>query len=218
MNKTISAAVLGCVAISLAGAARADIGIAARVSTLGYGAELSYGFNKYFSLGVTANAVDADGTETVDNIEYNYTLDFSTYGALLHWHVFGGQFHITAGAFANDNELALDSAPPAGTLVGSYTTTGGESLAGTVTFSGTAPYLGIGWGNRPEGSFGMTLDIGAVYQGSPSITLSGSCGSAPGCNQSTLDAAVVTERQQAEEDISDFKWWPVVALGLYYRF
>jgi hypothetical protein len=216
MKKT--AVMLGCVAALGANVAAADIGIAARVSTLGYGAELSYGFSKYFSLGVTANAVDDEGTETIDNIDYNYNLDFSTYGALLHWHVFGGHFHITAGAFNNDNEVGVTAAPPAGTNIGGYTTTGGESLAGAVTFSGTAPYIGIGWGNRPEGSFGLTFDVGAVYQGSPSLSLSGSCGGAPGCNQATLDAAVATERQQAEEDLSDFKWWPVVSLGLYYRF
>lgn len=69
-------------------------------------------------------------------------------------------------------------------------------------------------GNRPNGNFGLTVDIGALYQGSPKLSLSATGALSDPNLASNLEA----ERASAESDLSKFKWYPVLSLGLYYRF
>ena len=79
------------------------------------------------------------------------------------------------------------------------------------TFNKNAPYIGIGWGGAPGGRFGFTFDLGAMYVGAPKVSLS---------TTSTFVSAadLVAERQQVENDFRNFRWFPLVALGVYARF
>jgi hypothetical protein len=192
-----------------AGAVSADIGVDVRVGTLGTGVMLSKGFGESFSVGLALNTFDHSLDKSVDSIDYDFDLDFKTVGILANWHPFSGSFRLTAGVYQNDNEMGLSASLPAGEDVGGYTTTGSETLAGKLSFASSATYLGIGWGSQPTSSFGMNFDIGALYQGSPELKLTGT--GIPAGN-------VETERQQAEDDLKSFKWYPVISAGLYFRF
>lgn len=210
MKKKIAAVALGSALCVAAGAASADIGVDVRVGTLGTGVMLSKGFGESFSVGLALNTYKHSLDKGVDSIDYDLDLDLKTVGVLGNWHPFSGSFRLTAGVYQNDNEVGLSSTLPAGENVGGYTTTGGETLAGTLSFAGQATYLGIGWGSQPSGNFGMTFDIGALYQGSPELKLTGT-GGIPAAN-------LETERQQAEDDLKSFQWYPVISAGLYFRF
>ncbi len=61
----------------------------------------------------------------------------------------------------------------------------------------------------------MNLDLGVLWQGDPQVTLEvdGILGQDPGF-QDVLE----TERQALEDDMSDFKAWPVISLGFVYKF
>jgi hypothetical protein len=209
-------AMRGILAAALAtatGVAAADVGLTPRVSTLGYGVELSFGVTDNLSIGIASNRYDRSESETVDGISYDFEPELKTLGLLANWHPFGGTFRVTAGAYSNDTEFSLTGKFTAGTsyTVGdnTYVATGTERLNGTLSFDSTAPYIGIGWGGRPGSHFGFSADIGALYQGSPKLKLSGTGFSA---------ADIEQERQQAEDDLQSFKWYPVFAVGLYFRF
>lgn len=210
MNRKIVAMAVGSVLGMAAGAASADIGVDVRVGTLGTGVMLSKGFGESFSVGLALNTYKHSMDESVDGIDYDFDLDFKTVGLLANWHPFSGTFRLTAGVYQNDNEMGLSATLPAGKDVGGYITTGGETLAGKLSFASSATYLGIGWGSQPSGNFGMTFDIGALYQGSPELKLTGT----GGFSVAELEA----ERQQAEDDLKEFKWYPVISAGLYFRF
>jgi hypothetical protein len=102
----------------------------------------------------------------------------------------------------NNNELKLTGKPSAGstyTINGvTYTAAQVGTLTGTLTFNKTAPYLGLGWGNRPGSKLGLSADIGALYQGSPKLSLSAT-GSVAG-----LSSNLEQERKSAEEDLGSF--------------
>ena len=115
-------------------------------------------------------------------------------------------------------ESDLSSTVGAGTVIGNTPVGTTTSLNANVSWSDDfAPYLGIGWGNAAEVSegdsfgIGFSLDVGAFYQGNPDVVITESSG--------TVSAAdLAAEAAQIEDDISDFKFFPVVTLGINIRF
>jgi len=198
--------------------ARADIGLNAKAGTLGAGVELSKSFSEKFNVSLGFNAYDLKTTDSSSDIDYDFNFDLQSVALLGHYHPFSGIFRLTAGALYNKNELKLTGKPSAGSTYSingvSYTAAQVGTLTGTLTFNSTAPYFGLGWGNRPGGTLGLSADIGVLYQGSPKLALSAT----GALSDPTLAADLERERQSAESDLSDFKWYPVVSLGLYYRF
>ena len=213
--------ILSCIAFVSAlsmTVARADIGLNVKAGTLGAGVELSKSFGEKFSIGLGFNAYDFKTTDSSSDIDYDFNFDLQSVALLGHYHPFSGIFRLTAGALYNNNELKLTGKPTAGSTYsingGSYSASAVGTLTGTLTFNSLAPYIGLGWGNRPGGKLGLSADIGLLHQGSPKLALS-----ATGALSDPLLAAdLEQERRSAEDDLSDFKWYPVVSLGLYYRF
>ncbi len=106
----------------------------------------------------------------------------------------------------------------------SYTASDVGSISGRLKIgSSVSPYVGLGWGN-PVGANGhwhFLADIGAIYGGTPNVSLTATCGTAapPGsaeCRQ--LQGDVQTEKAKLQSDVTIIKWYPVVDLGLAYRF
>ena len=198
--------------------ALADIGINPRAGTLGYGIEISAGLSDKWSLGVGFNSRRYKRPSTTEGVDYDYDLRLRSGEVLANFHPFSGAFRLRAGVLFNRNEFLLTGKPDAS---GNYEFNGQTfpasavgTLTGDLSFSKSAPYIGLGWGNRPNGSWGVTFDLGAVYQGKPKLGLEAT-GAA---SNPTLAAALEAERQQAEDDLSSFKWWPVIQLGMYFRF
>jgi len=199
-------------------AAQADIGINPRVGTLGYGIELSAGVNDKLSVGLAFNNASRKQQNTTEGVTYDNDLRLRSAELMASYHPMGGHFRLRAGLLLNQNELRMTGQPdPSGTFDingTTYTAAQVGTLTGKLSFKKSAPYLGIGWGNRPNGSWGVTFDLGAVYQGKPLLALDAT-GAA---SNPALAADLEAERQQAEDDLSSFKWYPVAQLGMYFRF
>ena len=219
MHRTGSRQLWSLVIVCLTGVlpVQADIGINPRASTLGYGAQLTWGINDSVSVGVEANRFDKRINDTYGGINYRYEIDSSSFAVLGHWYPAGrgGVFRLTAGLYRNDSQVSGTAGLISGSsyTIGntSYTAANIGSLTGTATFDKNAPYLGIGWGGRPGERFGFTFDLGAMYVGAPKVGLSTTGG--------VVSAAdLETERQQVENDFRNVKWFPLIALGVYVRF
>lgn len=195
--------------------AHADTGVNLKVGTLGAGVELSKSFSDKFSLGLGINSYDYKTTDRASDIDYDFNFDLQSVALLANYHPFSGTFRFTGGVVYNKNELNL-TGKPVGTnyVINGVTYTAAQvgTLNGKLTFNSTAPYFGLGWGNRPGGRLGLSADIGVLYQGSPKLTMSAT-GAAAG-----LAADIEQERRSAEEDLSDLKWYPALSLGMYFRF
>lgn len=219
---------------------RRGLGIGLRASTLGLGVEGIVSLNKYFNLRGQYNFLDYDRTQKEDDIEFDAKLDFKTAGLLIDWHPFAGSFRFSGGYFQNKNNIGLRATCPGGCDVGddlTVTTNPGDSgqLTGGVHFKKNSPYAGLGWGNAMKGiplHFGF--DIGVLFQGAPQVDLAAN-GTAtvrdntqptgPG-NPRQVDLgtdpqvqqAVAEERANIQDDVKDFKMWPVISLTIGYRF
>ena len=87
------------------------------------------------------------------------------------------------------------------------------------TFDSTAPYFGVGYDFELFGKVGLNLDFGVLWQGEPSVSLYATgYDNAPAIIQAELDAALAIETADLEDEISDYKAWPVVSLAFIYNF
>jgi len=89
-------------------------------------------------------------------------------------------------------------------------------MTADIDMTGVAPYVGIGWGNAvdEESNWHFDFEIGALYQGTPTATLSAT-GAA---SNAALASSIAAEQAQLRDALKNFKWYPVLASGITYRF
>ena len=209
----------GCavLALLLSGNALADFGVGFKAGTLGLGVEGRYKPLPTIDFRVGANVYDYDDTDSYSGVNYDSTLNLETFYATANLSFPLSPLRLTAGLFSNGNEVNLTSIDSATFDIGGNTYTAADvgTLSSTTSFGSTSPYVGIGYDFELFGKVGLNLDLGLLWQGEPDVSLvsDGLLANDPGF-QSALEA----ERQQLEDDISDFKAWPVVSLGFVYNF
>ena len=89
-----------------------------------------------------------------------------------------------------------------------------------MVFNNIAPYLGIGWGNpvAKDKGWGVTTDIGVLFQGSPKTDLVATCGAtAPPLTCTQLQSDTAAENDRLKNNLSNFKFWPVMSIGISYQ-
>lgn len=221
-SKSVIVVVLVLLALALGGAGCADSGglaIAGKAGTLGLGGELTAGITSDINARFGLNKLDFDFDDEFDDVEYDVDMDFSSVSALVDWYVFGGSFHLTGGLLSMDHEFDLDGTPTASVEIGGtvYTPAQAGTLSGRAEIDGVAPYVGIGWGNPISSGrrWGLYCDLGVAFTDSPDVSLSanGTLASDP-----TFQANLARERKEIEDDLEPFQFYPVISLGLYYRF
>jgi len=221
-EKSIAIVSLVLSALALGGAGCAESGglaVGAKAGTLGLGGELTTGIASDINARFGLNTFDYDFDDEFDGVEYDVGLNFSSFSALVDWHVFGDSFRVTAGLLSMNHELDLDGTPTGSEEIGGtvYSAADIGTLSGDVEIDGLAPYIGIGWGNPLNSSrrWGFYCDLGVAFTDSPDVALSanGTLASDP-----AFQADLARERADIEDDLEPFKLYPVLSLGLYYRF
>jgi hypothetical protein len=215
--------------ILLAAPGRAEVAIAAKAGSLGLGAELTAGLSPQWNVRLGANGFNyTDNRRRVGQIEYDATAKLRNATALLDWHPGSGGFRLTGGLVYNGSRIDGTSLPPASgvyeiggvpvpvSLVG--------TLKGRIDFNPTVPYVGLGWGNpvAPGSRVRFFLDAGAMFQGRGRVTLTpvipaNSPLNSPAARQA-LDILLQREERTIEKDVADYTVYPVVAVGVSYRF
>lgn len=220
--KTIAAALVALALLPAVSHAE-NMAVTGKIGTLGAGAELNMGFSDSLTGRVGFNAYTHNYNANSNQVNYDFKLQLQTVSALADWYPFSGGFRASGGLFYNNNKVGLNAKPSGGTYtVGPTTYNAADvgSLQGEMSFNTVAPYIGIGWGNpvaKGKG-WGMTSDIGVLLQGKPKTNLTATCGPAlvgAACTQLQTDAAA--ENAKLESDLSSFKFWPVISVGISYQ-
>ena len=195
-------------------AAEAQVGRAARASTLGIGAELSLRAGSRLGLRLGGHYFQISRDVTIEGNRYTATPHFENGVALVDVFPFGGTFHVTGGVILNYNEGRLAAHLPVTIDGRTYSETEVSSMTGGVTFDRTAPYLGIGLAG--QGRVELLLDLGVGFTGTPIVGL-GAETSLQGAEQLELEARLARERDEVQADISKHAWLryhPVLSIGL----
>ena len=188
-----------------------------RVSTLGVGAEFGLKLSDHVTVRAIANGLNYNYKTTSDDIQYNGKLKLGSVGAQVDYRFSAnGPFYATAGLYANANKIRAQARPTQDTQVGGVTFT--PTQIGTLTsdakFQGSAPYLGIG-ARWPIGAMEINLEAGAYFQGKPRVTL---VSDGTYADNATYKDALERERLSLQHDVNDLSTYPVLSLGLRYKF
>ncbi|HEV8612927.1 MAG TPA: hypothetical protein VGQ73_05405, partial [Gemmatimonadales bacterium] len=192
------------------------VGLAARVSTLGVGAELSFRPGRNLGIRLGGNYFQLTKDATIEDISYHATPHLENGTAIVDLHPFGGSFHLSGGLLLNYNEGELVATLAHDIQIGDSTYTPQQvgSLTGTVSFNRTAPYLGLGFAG--QGRIAVLFDLGVGFTGKPKMELVGET-NLTGQAKTEFDANVDKERVQAQAEIDKhkiLKYHPVVSLGI----
>lgn len=225
MKKQLIGLAVAAVMASASTHALADrFAVGVHAGTSGYGASATLGLTDNLNARLMYNHLEFGYDTDIDDFEYDLDLELSSFDLLLDWHVFGGSFRVTGGLIGNNNELTGNAVPRTSGTVKfgdqTFNVNDIERVDAKVEFDDFVPYVGIGWGNSLKGGkWTVTTDLGVMFQGSPDATISArASGTAPAGLQGMLDAAAAQEARDVQDDIKDFRYYPVARVGITYRF
>jgi hypothetical protein len=193
------------------------VGVTVKAGTLGLGAEATIGVSDYLGVRLGGNGYNYSASQSEEEGTVYGELNLLTYSALLDIHPFGGGFRLSGGGMMNKNKIKLRA-----DLNETVELDGQEywlsDLKGEVTFNEMAPYAGIGYGNAvgADGRWHFACDFGVMFQGSPEVSASATA-SDPAM-QPIVDDALDKEVADIQDDADSFKYYPVISLGISYRF
>jgi hypothetical protein len=222
MKLVVLKTLLAATALAGGGFAHAQ-SVAVRVGTTGAGLEVGSAIGSHLGLRVNllGGSISHDLTES--GIRYDGKFKLSNGSVLLDLHPFAGSFRISGGLAYNNNRIDATATPETGVIVINgvpYPADQVGRLYADLSWDKASPYVGIGWGSSPGGGRGLflTTDLGVFYQ-TPAVSLTGVCGPAlpaPLCQQ--LQADVRAEEAQLRDAVAEAKWYPVLSIGIGYRF
>ena len=217
MNKLIIIGVTLLSTTLLSAQAPKELNAALKLSSLGYGVDISTPINETYAVRFNMNGGSYSDSQSSDGNTYEGTLDLFTMGVLVDAYPFENNFRLSTGLYYNGNGFSGAVTPSSTQTVDingvTYTSADLAKVNTDVTFNKVAPYFGIGWGNdaRDKG-WGFTFDLGAMYHGSPTADLT-----AEGVNPAIatqVNNGLAQEEQNVNDDLSDFKLYPVISIGV----
>ena len=195
------------------GAAAENFALGAKAGTTGLGLEGTYGVSEAFNLRGGFYAFDYSTDIEENGITYDGDLDLSNLGLFVDWHPFNGVFRVSVGGLQGTN--AFGGAADGELDVGENTYT--AELQADVDWDGFAHYLGVGWGNAVRSAgLSFSFDLGVMFVGEPSVSLTGTVDDP--LLQPQFDEDLAREEENLRQDLKDAKYYPLINLGVAYRF
>ncbi len=219
--------------------ARAEgISVAGKVSTLGLGVELKYPFHEKFNGRLVFNRYDLSYAETDAGNQNEGTLKLNSYGLIGDWHPTGGGFRFSLGVLANKNQLSARTKGETFEF-NNRPYTGRANML--LDFKSLSPYFGLGWSSQKTSGLSVDFEVGALFQGAPRLsgsgtvtgnnndcsfilntagvaTVTGNVCSTNGVIQANFKRDIEAEHTELQDSLNSFKIYPVLSLGIRYRF
>lgn len=195
------------------------ISVAVTGGTLGVGPEVGARFSDHIGVRANASFLKISADFDPDDITYNGRLNLESYGLMADVYPFGEHFRISAGARINKNRARVEATPTGTTVdVGdqTYNTADVQTLRGRADVKDVAPALTVGWSGARRRGFMFSFDAGVLFQGSVRVREFAATG--PAQNNATFRNSLETERRRLQDDIDDYKIYPIAQLSIGYRF
>lgn len=217
MNSTefrLGAVAAALVMFAMPGAASAEsVSLAAKAGTTGLGLEAGFSLTESINLRLGYYSLDYGTDLEEEGIEYDGDLRLRNAALFADWHPFRGLFRLSSGVVQSGNEFVGSAEDEL--EVGDNTYEG--SLEATVDWEGMAPYLGLGLGNAMRGGrWSFSMDLGVMFTGSPRVRLDGAA-SDPSLEEAFRED-LAREEAELRAELSDAKYYPVLSVGVAYRF
>jgi hypothetical protein len=197
-----------------------DMALGIKIGTLGIGAEMTFGLLPQLNARVGINGFSYGYDAAVEEIDYDFDLNLFSGSLLADWHFLGGAFRVTGGLVLNRNELDLQASTSRDRYIiddVAYSVDDIGKLRGTIDFNTISPYLGIGWGNAVGGNSRICffMDLGVLFQGSPKADLSVT---GPVGSDADFQRHLRNEEKEIEDETDKYTLYPVISIGVAYKF
>jgi hypothetical protein len=186
--------------------------------TLGAGIGAAYSINNWAGVHAEVEGFGLSHSFDVDDNKYDGHLSLKQGGLYFDLFPFSNSgFRLTGGAIINGDELDATAIPDSDgnfKIGNDFVPAIGAAPTATVKFPAVMPYLGLGYGHKPVSKgFGFTCDLGVAY-GKPRVSYS-----VPAIySLFTTQANIDQEEQNISNRVQRYKVYPVVQVGVSYRF
>ncbi|MEX2401648.1 MAG: hypothetical protein WD423_12815 [Rhodothermales bacterium] len=194
-----------------------DLAVGIRAGSMGPGVELTGALSNKINLRAGANAYSYSRSDDIDDEEIRIRADsdlsLGSARALVDFFPVRRGVRLTAGLVYNNNHVTSTILP-----LESYTLNEKEfapekigSLTAEVSHKASInPYVGVGFGNsvRPGGKLAFVFDLGILYTDSPAVSMEGT----------GMIAPTAGEAAELEENLSGIVLYPLVSVGVSYKF
>lgn len=212
---------LMCFAATCSATGDDELGVTLKVGSTGVGIDVSYSLFEKLNLRVGYSRFDHSSDVDDTDVTYDAKLTMSSANLLFDWHPFANGFRLSAGlSYYLDNEVTGRAVPAPGQTFtvndAVYSLSELTSLQVRVEMQSFSPYIGIGWGNPVgDGRWSFSLDAGYTKIGPVDVGIGYTCVDPIVC--ASIAANVQAEIEQLEDDVDDFRYWPVLTIGLAYK-
>jgi hypothetical protein len=207
-------AAMAAAALLAGGVAEANtFAVGAKAGTKGLGLEGTLQLTRAVNLrgGYYSYDFGADLDET--DVEYDGDLRLRNAALFADWHPFEGRFRLSTGGIHTRNEFRGS----ANGLVRFADTRIPAQLDARAGWSGVKPYVGIGFGNAVlPATWSFSFDLGVMFTGSPAVRVEGNA--ADPALVAAFQDEIDREEAALREELSSYKYFPVVSIGLAYSF
>lgn len=211
---------------------RIPFGVGVKVSTLGVGVEVGAGLARNWNARIGGNFF----TYNVSESNAANAIRLQTLEGHIDWFPWGGKFHIGPGVYYSITDpVKAKIAVPGGTTFTlsntDFVSSPGDPVTGSaaVRVHHVDPAITAGFGNllpRAAGKhWSVPFEFGVAYEGDPRVPLAlqgTACVQSGICYNAATDPAVLVPLQQEvhrrENDARWFRFYPLVSLGVGYRF
>lgn len=197
-----------------------DMAVGLKAGTTGFGGDFTIAVCRLVNLRAAVNYLSFTIEPEFDPDEdENLTIGVNLLSVplLIDWHALGGNFRLSAGLAFNDNNLFLE-AEPGDSLDFNEVDYVVDDFRLDIDFNRFSPYFGIGYGNAvgSGGRVKLALDMGFLYHGAPRARARATA--ANPALQEMLNRDLKLEVADLNNDISAFRFYPVLSIGLSCRF
>lgn len=207
-------------AFAVASPAAAQVAVGVNAGTPGLGVQAATQINESLVLRGALDGMSLSRDETYSDIAYSGKAKLLTGGVFADLHPGGGAFFVSGGAYVGKRKLDLRATPTTNVEIGDVTYTPAQvgRLTGEAKLSNLQPFLGLGFDNTFVGdrSWGFRALAGVAFSKAPKVKLEASGGTLSG-NAAFL-AELRKEEAETRKDAKDFRYFPVVQIGLTKRF
>ena len=199
--------------------------VRAEVGTTGYGGALSWNVNPYVGVTLGYNGGDISWSDDLSINGSKYDLDMDNNLTYLNAEIrpWANWFYMAAGVAYIDNDYDIDRRVRGGETFRvnnvEFEAVGDARINGQLSYKNNiAPCVGIGFSPAITNRWGVFGEIGAYYNGNPTVNLTPT-GTAISTDGVVADFADQVEREERNiRNDNEYEWLPVAKLGVSFRF
>jgi hypothetical protein len=218
MALTIAGLAAATAAMASGAAAQTAIGLSA--GTPGLGVQAAAKVNDLVVIRGAVDGLSLSRDEDYSDIDYDGKARLLTAGLFADLHPGGGGFFVSGGAYVGKRKINLSAQPTAPVDIGGQVFTPAQvgRLDGEAKLSKLQPFVGLGFDNTFLGdrTWGVRLMAGVSFSKRPDVNLTASGGTLS--NDPAFQSRLRVEETEAREDAKDFRYFPVIQVGLTRRF